>query len=127
MKWGRIVILSGLILFAVTRKKYIIRIPSFFIPSLPNGELNNRVNIVKATRDAIDIKIVTKPKLGYELSLKPIHGFKIPIKMLLPITAPIAIPQIYMQINKKLTIKPQKILGTTIGYWVNIDDIEVYM
>ena len=126
MKWGKLIALGG-VLFAITRKKYIIRIPEFFVPSLPSGEQNKPVNITKAVKNAIDIKIVTKPSLGYELTLKPIHGIKIPLKMNLPITAPIAIPQIYMQIDKKITMKPVKVLGQTVGYLVKIQDIEVYM
>lgn len=125
---GKVLASAG-VLFAATRKKYMISIPKFFVPSLPTQQNKpaSAQEVIKTVHNAVDISIVHEPELGYRLTLKPIYGVQLPFKVDLPITAPIAIPQIYAQLDKKMIIVPQKVLGQVIGYWVEVKNIEVWM
>jgi len=104
----RKLIVLGILIFLLTRKKYVIKIPeSIVIPKLELEEKKGSkvtVEDIKKAFSYIDISIVTKPQIGWELKLKPIWGFNIPIRLILPITAPLAIPQIAYQL-KDIEIK----------------------
>ena len=105
-----------------TRKKY--RLPdfSFFIPNVRifSGNSQQDYNtVVKMIKNMVDIRFVTKPKVGWLLSFKPISNVvQIPIKLLLPWDSFLAIPQIKEQIGKSIKIQPKKIGGLFVGYKV---------
>jgi len=113
-------------IFVVTRKKYVILIPDFVLPK--TSKSTSLLDTIKAIKDAINIKLTkTQYGYGYRLTLKPILGVNIPLSMDLPLTAPLAIPQIYAQLDKKVKITPVKVLGFTVAEKVHVDPIEVWM
>jgi len=113
--------LALITLFVLTRKKYELPEVEFFIPNIPSsgGKKFSASDILKY----IDIKFVTKPKLGWLVSLKPVYGISVPVSMLLPPAFFIAIPQIKKQLKEKIHIKPRTVFGILYGYDIKIDKI----
>lgn len=109
-----------LILFVLTRKQYEIPSLKFFIPRIPSSS-ESKFDISEFLK-RLNIKFVTKPKLGWLVSLKS-SEVSLPVKVWLPPAFFIAIPQIKSQLKEKLHIKPRKVFGILYGYDVSIDKI----
>lgn len=113
-------------IYVVTRKKYRLPDASFFIPNLnlfTGNKQEDKKRVISKVLNAVNINWTSKPKSGWLVSIKPIYGIKIPVKIWLPWDAFIAIPQVKNQIGKNIIIKPKWLLGRVLGYNVNIKNV----
>ena len=116
MKKGKL-LLGGLLLFFATRKKYTFNIQPFIIP---NPSLFGATGNPFTDKRKL-IKLIKNLDISFEeghwvIQPKPIDGFRIPIRITLPATSPLAIPQLIWQIETKMVMKPIKAFGKVIAY-----------
>ena len=116
--------LALIILFLLTRKKYELPEVELFVPNIPSS--GGKKFTVQDLLKYVNIQFVTKPKIGWLLSLKPVYGVKIPINVLLPPGFLIAIPQIKRQLKDKVHIRPKTVFGILYGYDIKIDKISFW-
>jgi len=106
-------ILLGIALFLLTRKRYVFSIPPFFIPKLETGVKDKKSLLEYLTK--LDVSYVNGE---WRIGVKPINGFKVPIAIYLPKYFPLALPQIALQLKSKLVIDEVKFGDKVYGYWV---------
>ncbi len=116
--------LTLITLFILTRKKYETPEISFFVPNIPSffKQKDKKTSLYDLLK-FLDIKLTFKPKFGWIVSLKETYGMSLPVKVWLPFTFFVAIPQIKSQIKDKVHIKERKIFGVLYGYDISIDKI----
>lgn len=119
----RYVLLFILTTFILTRKKYYLKNFNFLIPNTAFiGQKNN-----ETTLNIIKNNVIINFKNGsWIVSIKPIYGFKIPYTAILPITGPLAIPQILAQIGNNITLTDDYKFGILIGKRLIIKGVTFY-
>lgn len=121
----RYVALAALGLFVITRKKYYLEnldilIPNTSLLGIQSKSNNSIINIIKKN---INVQLKGDQWL---ITINPIDGITIPYKAVLPITAPIAIPQILAQIGSKIKLKNVYKFGILIGKRLTIQGVSFY-
>ena len=110
-------------------RKYSLPEVEFFVPNVSFLKIRKESgkdpssSIKRFLKEAIDVKFVTSPKVGWLFSFKEKYGIRIPVRLLMPAAFPIAIWQIKSQIDEKVEVKPKKAFGVTYGYRVKIGKI----
>ena len=112
-------------IYVATRKWYRLPDISIFIPKLPGTKIHSD-SLISEIQNSFTFHFVTSPQIGWIATLKPIHGINIPFRAWLPWDIFVAIPQIRRQIGTNIVIKKKKVLGTVVGYKIEIKNVKFW-